>query len=316
MGTPETRQRANILITGSPGTGKTTLGQMLAERLGFDFIECGKEVREHELYSGYDDELKCHILDEDKLLDHIEDRLNDDRGGCIVDYHGCDFFPERWFDIVVVLRCNNTILYDRLAARGYSDKKIRENVECEIFGSLLDEARDAYKVRLYPYLFLIFSVMFTLIMLILKEELIHELPSETSSQMNENVERIAELALSFKAKSILVACEYISTLFFFDVSLPHISLQFLKMCKMWEKIRYGVRWKPSERLALANRGLDLRNVKSISISMDPFYRGYNGHKIVFKTDGMQSFDVVMQFNRLLGNKEFGKAGVRRQDSSK
>lgn len=40
--------------------------------LDFDFIECGKEVREHELYSGYDEDLKCHILDEDKLLDHIE----------------------------------------------------------------------------------------------------------------------------------------------------------------------------------------------------------------------------------------------------
>ena len=38
-------------------------------------------------------------------------------GGNIVDYHGCDFFPERWFDIVFVLRTNNTILYERLEQR-------------------------------------------------------------------------------------------------------------------------------------------------------------------------------------------------------
>lgn len=38
-------------------------------------------------------------------------------GGKIVDYHGCDFFPERWFDIIFVLRTNNTTLYDRLSKR-------------------------------------------------------------------------------------------------------------------------------------------------------------------------------------------------------
>ena len=38
-------------------------------------------------------------------------------GGCIVDYHGCDFFPERWFDLVLVLRADNTVLFDRLVKR-------------------------------------------------------------------------------------------------------------------------------------------------------------------------------------------------------
>jgi adenylate kinase len=27
-----------------------------------------------------------------------------EEGGILVDYHGCDFFPERWFDLVVVLQ--------------------------------------------------------------------------------------------------------------------------------------------------------------------------------------------------------------------
>lgn len=38
-------------------------------------------------------------------------------GGNIVEYHSCEFFPERWFDIVFVLRTDNTALYDRLTAR-------------------------------------------------------------------------------------------------------------------------------------------------------------------------------------------------------
>jgi len=50
-----------------------------------------------------------------QLIDEMEDRMG--QGGKIVDYHGCDFFPERWFDIVFVLRTDNTVLYDRLAYR-------------------------------------------------------------------------------------------------------------------------------------------------------------------------------------------------------
>lgn len=38
-------------------------------------------------------------------------------GGCIIDWHACDLFPESWIDLVVVLRVDSTTLYDRLAAR-------------------------------------------------------------------------------------------------------------------------------------------------------------------------------------------------------
>ena len=62
--------------------------------------------------------------------------MDSDEGGIVVDYHACEFFPERWFDLVIVLRCDNTILFDRLTERNYPEKKIRENVECEIFGTV------------------------------------------------------------------------------------------------------------------------------------------------------------------------------------
>lgn len=44
-----------------------------------------------------------------------------------------------------MLRCDNTILYNRLAKRDYSKRKIEENVQCEIFQTILDEATESYK---------------------------------------------------------------------------------------------------------------------------------------------------------------------------
>jgi len=38
-------------------------------------------------------------------------------GGNVMDFHSCDFFPERWFDLVVVLRTDNSILHPRLENR-------------------------------------------------------------------------------------------------------------------------------------------------------------------------------------------------------
>lgn len=52
------------------------------------------------------------------MLDAIEDDVK--TGGYIIDWHVCDVFPKSWIDLVVVLRTNNTVLYDRLKGRGYS----------------------------------------------------------------------------------------------------------------------------------------------------------------------------------------------------
>jgi len=38
-------------------------------------------------------------------------------GGNVVDYHSCAFFPERWFQLVVVLKTDNGVLYPRLEDR-------------------------------------------------------------------------------------------------------------------------------------------------------------------------------------------------------
>jgi adenylate kinase len=49
-------------------------------------------------------------------LDALEE-LIPPQGGIVMDYHGCELFPERWFDLVVVLQTDHNLLFDRLAAR-------------------------------------------------------------------------------------------------------------------------------------------------------------------------------------------------------
>ena len=50
-----------------------------------------------------------------QVVSDMDDYMTE--GGNVVDYHGSDMFPERWFDAVFVLRTDNTILYDRLVKR-------------------------------------------------------------------------------------------------------------------------------------------------------------------------------------------------------
>ncbi|XP_052160833.1 adenylate kinase isoenzyme 6 homolog isoform X2 [Oryza glaberrima] len=137
------RTRPNVLVTGTPGTGKTTTCSLLADAVDLRHINIGDLVREKSLHDGWDEELECHIINEDLVCDELEDMMEE--GGILVDYHGCDFFPERWFDLVVVLQTDNSILHDRLISRGYMGAKLTNNIECEIFQMLLEEARESYK---------------------------------------------------------------------------------------------------------------------------------------------------------------------------
>lgn len=165
----------NVLITGTPGTGKTTLSRELAQETGLNLINISELAKENNFYCEYDERLDSYELDEDKVIDEIDDVMKE--GGNLVDYHGCDFFPERWFDIVFVLRTDNATLYERLEKRGYSATKIQENVQCEIFQTILDEARESYR-----------------------PEIVFELASNTPDDMDRNLEEIKSWVNQWKAE--------------------------------------------------------------------------------------------------------------------
>lgn len=147
----------NILITGVPGTGKTTLTTLLAaqlndsinQRLGtkaiayYKTIHVGEVIKENKLWNDFDNERQCTVFNPDLVVDFLEPIVP--KGGCIVDFHSSDFFPERYFDMVILLRCDNTALYKRLEARGYTQSKITENVDCELHDVVKEEVYSAYK---------------------------------------------------------------------------------------------------------------------------------------------------------------------------
>jgi adenylate kinase len=60
---------------------------------GFVHVNIGDLVKTKDLHAGKDDEFDCFVLDEDKICDELEDQMS--LGGNIVDFHTCDFFPER-----------------------------------------------------------------------------------------------------------------------------------------------------------------------------------------------------------------------------
>jgi adenylate kinase len=100
-----------------------------------------------------------------QLLDALENEVPS--GGYIIDWLACDMFPESWIDLVVVLRTDSTMLYDRLTERKYSAKKLEENLDAEIMQVILDEARESYN-----------------------ENIVIELQSDGLEDLDANVERI------------------------------------------------------------------------------------------------------------------------------
>lgn len=139
------RSKPNFLVTGTPGVGKTTFSGMLAERFDLLHVPISRLIADKHLWHEKDEQRDCTIYDEQLLDDEIQNILNENaNGGVIFDFHCTDIVPKDAIDFVIVLRCTSDILYKRLEERGYSEAKITENVEAEIFRVILDEVIDDF----------------------------------------------------------------------------------------------------------------------------------------------------------------------------
>ena len=61
------RTRPNIIITGTPGVGKTTHCEQLAQSLGLRHVSVNQIVKDRECHDGWDEEYQSWVVDEDKV---------------------------------------------------------------------------------------------------------------------------------------------------------------------------------------------------------------------------------------------------------
>ena len=120
-----------IAITGTPGTGKTSVAAVLRDR-GHNVLDMTQYIKDHGLREEYDADRDTYDVD--------VERLND----CLLEYDDIIFEGHlaHFMDVdsVIVLRCHPDVMKGRLEARGYSEEKVRENIQAEVLDVILFEA--------------------------------------------------------------------------------------------------------------------------------------------------------------------------------
>lgn len=130
-----------IIITGTPCTGKSTLAQALAKKLGYQRLNLHHYYKT--ISSGYNKKKQAYDIDKKKFIALVRKKLSSTKKGLVVDSHISHLLPVKMVDWCIVLTCSNLkLLQKRLRKRKYSPQKIRENLEAEIFQVCLLEAKE------------------------------------------------------------------------------------------------------------------------------------------------------------------------------
>ncbi len=135
-----------IGLTGTPGTGKTSVCNVLKRRYGYRVIHLNDLIREENLHSGVDEVRDTLVVDIDKVSTRVHQLVDvnvdvDTNGSdsdevTIIDSHMSHYIA----DIVIVLRTSPDKLRKRLLNRDYPEAKISENVEAEALDVILVES--------------------------------------------------------------------------------------------------------------------------------------------------------------------------------
>ncbi|MFT4303277.1 MAG: AAA family ATPase [Candidatus Woesearchaeota archaeon] len=128
-----------IIITGTPGTGKTTLSKKISKKLNFKYISGNTIIKKYSLIEGYDTIKKCNIVDEIKFSKSVTKYCKPNEN-YIIDSHLSHYIDSTKVKLCIVCKCNLKTLEKRLKKRKYSKQKIKDNLECEIFETCLNEA--------------------------------------------------------------------------------------------------------------------------------------------------------------------------------
>jgi len=129
-----------LLLTGTPGTGKTEVARAVSARLpGFDVVELNRLVGDDYLYV----EDGSKVVDLEALGEKVRSLV---QGSAIIEGHLSHLLDVG--SLVVVLRTHPRELKERLERKGFTGGKLWENLEAEAIDVCLIESLERHK-RVY-----------------------------------------------------------------------------------------------------------------------------------------------------------------------
>ena len=130
-----------IIVSGCPGTGKTTVAKKIAQEKEYKYVDVNKIIKENNLNEKYDKKRDTKIIDITKLNKVLIKIIETEKAiGLVIDSHLSHYLPKKYVDKCIITKCNLKELEKRLRERNYSKEKIRENLDAEIFDTCRIEA--------------------------------------------------------------------------------------------------------------------------------------------------------------------------------
>lgn len=132
------------MIAGTPGTGKKTVAAELAKLTGYEKLGLSELAVSERLFLDYDQEHDTYIVDEERLVNRVVELVKSSNKPVIIHTHFPELVPRELVKFVFVLRTHPLVLEKRLASRGWSQRKINENVMAEILGLVAYNALETF----------------------------------------------------------------------------------------------------------------------------------------------------------------------------
>ncbi len=132
-----------ISISGTPGTGKTSVAKILAKKFDTNLISIKELIKNHKIPFVLDKKRNTKIIDVKYIKRAVKKSLAKDKTN-IIEGHISHFIPSK---MKFVLICDPLVLRKRLQKRGWNKKKINENVLAEILQIIQSEAKNPYIIN-------------------------------------------------------------------------------------------------------------------------------------------------------------------------
>jgi adenylate kinase len=144
---PTSKRSYAIVVTGTPGTGKTTIAKPLAYQISANYLSLTKLVTDRRLHTTFDTRRRTRIVDMRRTRAKLRKLLRVRKTTTVIDTHVADAVPREYVRRVIVLRCHPRILEARLRRKGWNTRKTRENVIAEVLDSCYVTAAEYFGTK-------------------------------------------------------------------------------------------------------------------------------------------------------------------------